>query len=263
MNVFLSYCHQDLAVAERLHCDLRKHGISCWFDREDLLPGQRWRETIETAIRKSSYFIALLSTHSVTKEGFVQREFRWALDVLSEMPPGRIYLIPARIDSCTPAHQVLKDLHWVDLFPIYESGLERILRAIRGDSASIPSQHSQANKPEVSIVGQQSLSQPPEGQMPSRERPLTATPTLLQPEKTKGNPWWQRPATDLSNPSDERKGPDPSKSEETKVRPWWVRPTTNSAKPALETESTDSRQPEKAKANYWWLRPGDDSNKDK
>ncbi len=134
MSVFLSYCHEDSEVALRLYRDLGERGIRCWLDKEELLPGQRWRETIELAIRQSSHFIALLSAHSVTKEGFVQRELRLALDFLTEMPPDRVFLIPARLNKCVPTHQVLRDLHWVDLFPVYEVGLERILRVLNGHS---------------------------------------------------------------------------------------------------------------------------------
>lgn len=136
MSVFLSYCREDSEAASRLYRDLTERGIRCWLDKEELLPGQRWRETIEVAIRQSSQFIALLSRHSVTKEGFVQRELRLALDFLTEMPPDRIFLIPARLDSCVPAHQVLRDLHWVDLFPDYNSGLERIMRVLDGYSGN-------------------------------------------------------------------------------------------------------------------------------
>ena len=133
MSIFLSYCHEDGEVASKLHHDLANRGLRCWLDKEELLPGQRWRETIELAIRQSSHFIALLSSHSVTKEGFVQRELKLALDFLTEMPPERIFLIPVRVDDCTPAHSALRDLHWVDLFPDYGFALERIVRAV-GDS---------------------------------------------------------------------------------------------------------------------------------
>lgn len=132
MRIFLSYCHKDADSASRLYRELAERGIDCWFDREDLLPGQRWRETIESAIRNSSHFIALLSKHSVTKEGFVQRELKLALDYLTEMPPERIFLIPARLDECVPSHPALRDLHWVDLFPDYSSALKRIVRAVDG-----------------------------------------------------------------------------------------------------------------------------------
>jgi hypothetical protein len=55
---------------------------------------------------------------------------RQALDVLEEMPPGSVYVVPTRIELCEPSHAVLRDLHWVDLFPSYEDGFSRILQVI-------------------------------------------------------------------------------------------------------------------------------------
>ena len=46
------------------------------------------------------------------------------------LPAGRIYLIPARLDDCTPTHPDLKKLNWVDLFPDWDEGVRRIERAI-------------------------------------------------------------------------------------------------------------------------------------
>src|SRR5579863_6317726 len=93
MTVFLSYAHEDVELVYRLRQDLLQYGVSCWLDKEELLPGQRWREEIDDAIHNCAHFIALLSRNSIAKTGFAQRELRIALDVLAEMPPGRIFLI--------------------------------------------------------------------------------------------------------------------------------------------------------------------------
>src|SRR5690606_41977128 len=92
--------------------------------------GQNWRLAIERAIRESALFLALLSARSVSKAGYVQKELRHALDVLEEMPPGTVYVVPTRIEECEPAHDALRDLHWVDLFPSYADGFRRILQVI-------------------------------------------------------------------------------------------------------------------------------------
>jgi hypothetical protein len=147
MKVFLSYAHADSEIASRLYHDLVKHGVNCWFDREELLPGERWRESIEIAIRGASYFIALLSQNSVDKVGFVQKELKIALDLLMEMPQHKIFVIPARIDNCVPSHQALMELQWVDLFNDYHNGLGRILRVIGRDSAiGLPSTPSHGQR---------------------------------------------------------------------------------------------------------------------
>lgn len=127
-NIFISYAKEDIEVAGRIYDDLRKAGLNPWFDRESLLPGQRWKSEIHKAIRNCRYFLALLSTQSVTKKGYVQKEIKEAIDVLDEFPESTVFIIPARINECSPSHERLHDLHWVDLFPSYEDGLAKILR---------------------------------------------------------------------------------------------------------------------------------------
>ena len=130
MKVFISYAREDIEIARKLRDDLEKAGIKTWLDKEDLLPGQKWRDVISREIRESSYFIALLSSGSLSKHGFVQSELKKALDALKEFPSDQIFVIPVRIDDCKPQDEQLQNLHWADLFPSYENGLNKILRAL-------------------------------------------------------------------------------------------------------------------------------------
>ena len=129
-RVFLSYAREDLEKARQLYNDLKHERIEVWWDRVDLLPGQDWEAEIAQAIRESSYFLALLSSKSLSKRGYVQKELKMALDVLDEFPPSEIYIIPARLDSCVPYEKKLRNLHYADLFPSYDEGLKQILRVL-------------------------------------------------------------------------------------------------------------------------------------
>lgn len=133
MRVFISYAREDKATAQRIYNDLKEGGADPWLDEENLLPGQHWAEEIGKAIRECDYFLALLSSRSVSKRGYVQKELKKALDILGEFPRSRIFLIPARLDDCQPIDEALKNLHWVDLFPSYEGGLDKILRVLQPD----------------------------------------------------------------------------------------------------------------------------------
>jgi hypothetical protein len=63
-------------------------------DEANLIGGQNWREEIPSAIGSSDIVIVCLSSQSVSKQGYVQREFRRALHQMAEVPAGEIYLIP-------------------------------------------------------------------------------------------------------------------------------------------------------------------------
>lgn len=129
-SVFLSYAHEDSEPAQRLYTDLKKSGANVWFDRECLLPGQKWKATIKQAIVDSRFFIALLSVNSVNKKGYVQKELKDALEILDEYPDSAIFLIPVRLDTSRPLDRRLHDLQWVDMFPDWSDGLRRILRVL-------------------------------------------------------------------------------------------------------------------------------------
>lgn len=132
IKLFISYAKEDCHKAIRLYEELKKQtGIIPWIDSERLLPGEKWRPAIKDAIRDSQFFITLLSKNSVTKNGFVQSEIREALDKLDEYPEPKIFLIPVRLEKCCPSHSALHELHWVDLFPSWDEGINKILQAIQ------------------------------------------------------------------------------------------------------------------------------------
>ncbi len=129
-RIFISYAREDRQSADRLYSELEALGFEPWLDTVDLLPGARWKNVIKHAIKTSSHFMALMSSNSVTKRGYVQGELKKALEVLEEVPEDEIFIIPVRLDPCKPTHAKLKEPEWVDLFASYEDALDRILKAI-------------------------------------------------------------------------------------------------------------------------------------
>ncbi|WKZ39393.1 MAG: toll/interleukin-1 receptor domain-containing protein [Anaerolineales bacterium] len=125
--VFISYAREDQSQANHLYDTLINRGHKPWMDKRDLIAGQNWESEIRRAIEKADFFIALMSSKSVTKRGFVQKEIRFALDILGEIPPGRIYFIPARLEICE-VPDIIKHLHWVDLQK--DEDYSQILQAI-------------------------------------------------------------------------------------------------------------------------------------
>jgi hypothetical protein len=133
LRPFISYAREDREVALRLSNDLRAAGITPWIDVADLIGGQEWDLAIREALRKSSHCILLISHHSVTKRGYVQKEIREALDLLSELPPNGVFVVPVRLDDSEPLHDLLRRLHWIDLFTDYADGLAKVITSLRAD----------------------------------------------------------------------------------------------------------------------------------
>ncbi len=92
-----------------------------WLDEQDIFPGRLWDDEIQQALHSSHAIIVCLSKVFVHKEGFVQRELRYALDIASEKLDGAVFLIPVRLEDCEiPAR--LRAWQCIDLFtpPGYE-----------------------------------------------------------------------------------------------------------------------------------------------
>ncbi len=116
LKVFLSYASQDLSVVQELSRRLAAEGwIDPWVDKKKLLPGQDWRTKIEEAVETSDVVIICISNNSVTKEGFVQRELRYAREIAFEKPDETIFLIPLRLDDCI-VPRGLRFYQWGDYF---------------------------------------------------------------------------------------------------------------------------------------------------
>ena len=130
LRVFIAYATEDLATSERLFNVLRSRGYSPWLDRRRLLPGQNWPRRIEDAIANADFFIACFSSHSVKKRGGFQAEVRYALDCASRLPIDDVFLIPVRLDECRVPVRIQRETQYVDLFPDFDGGVERVVATI-------------------------------------------------------------------------------------------------------------------------------------
>ena len=109
LKVFLCHASQDKPAVRELYKRLAaEKWIDPWLDEENLLPGQDFDLEIYKAARDSDSIIICLSKVSVAKEGYVNKEIRRALDAADEKPEGAIYIIPLRLDDCTPSFERLK-----------------------------------------------------------------------------------------------------------------------------------------------------------
>ena len=66
-DVFLSYSSVSQPWVRKFTQALAKSGITNWFDAHDILPGERWRDQIETALRQSRVLIVILTPESVQR----------------------------------------------------------------------------------------------------------------------------------------------------------------------------------------------------
>lgn len=135
LQVFLCHSSRDKEAVRVLFDRLKRDGFAPWLDEENILPGQDWDNEIRRAVRLSHVVVVCLSKSSVTKEGYVQKEIKLALDVADEKPAGTIFLIPAQLEPCEVPER-LKGWQWVDLFD--SRGYGRLVAALRKRQAQLP-----------------------------------------------------------------------------------------------------------------------------
>ena len=128
LKVFLCHSSNDKPHVRQLYKRLKLDQYDPWLDEEKLIPGQNWRLEIPKAVRNSDVVIVCLSRNSITKEGYVQKEITYALDLADEKPDSVIFLIPLKLEECSVPEK-LSRWHWVDYFE--ESGYNKLLSALK------------------------------------------------------------------------------------------------------------------------------------
>ena len=99
-SVFLSYANEDLEAAERVAAALDDAGVDVWFDKVRLEAGDSFRAQIEKNIESCSYFVPLISRHTITLEkSFFRREWKKAIEEAEEWPPEYPFIQPLLIDD--------------------------------------------------------------------------------------------------------------------------------------------------------------------
>ncbi len=139
-SCFISYSAKNQKFAERIHADLRKNGVRCWFAPEDLKIGEPFRQRIDEAIHVYERLLLILSAHSVQSD-WVREETESCLE--RERREGRFVLFPVRLDDAVMRSDqawtasIRRQRHigdfrnWQDQ-DVYQRAFHRLLRDLGG-----------------------------------------------------------------------------------------------------------------------------------
>ncbi len=138
LRVFLCHSSNDKPAVRELYQKLRAESwIQPWLDEEELYPGQDWNMEIEKAVEAADAIIVCLSNNSITKEGYVQKEIKTALDFSDYKPEGIVFIIPVRLEDCKPPSRLSKWQH-ADYFEGQrERALERLIVSLKRRADSL------------------------------------------------------------------------------------------------------------------------------
>jgi hypothetical protein len=130
-RVFIAYARENSREAGRIFDILVEKGFDPWMDQRKLLPGQNWARAIRNAMETSDFAVCCFSRRSVRKRGGFQAEVRLALENSRRLPLDAVFLLPVRLDDCPVPAEVALEMQYVDLFPDWDSGVNRLVEAIR------------------------------------------------------------------------------------------------------------------------------------
>lgn len=128
LKVFLCHSSSDKSFVRNLYVRLRRDGVLPWLDEKNILAGQDWEMEIKLAVQNSHAIIVCLSSLSVVKEGYVQKEIKFALDVADEKPERTIYIIPLKLDGCVVPYR-LRQWQWIEYSQ--DDWYERLIQALQ------------------------------------------------------------------------------------------------------------------------------------
>lgn len=112
-SIFISYAKEDYPYALEIFDFLKEEGFEPWMDKKNLLPGQDWDHVLAKTLKQVDFILVVISEISVSKRGYVQREFKRALEYWEERPQSDIYILPVKINECeVPAP--LNRFHWIE-----------------------------------------------------------------------------------------------------------------------------------------------------
>jgi len=183
-HVFISYLHDDERKAKRLRDLLEKAGEPVWMD-DRILGGMVWEHEIRAAIEDAYAFVVCLSS-SLAKRiaSGVFPELAKAVEIYRQLAPGKIFVIPVRLDECeVPVVAIdstkdLRSLQYIDLFPRLEVGLSKVLDSIRASALYPVIKEDTGPTPSREV---RDLDEDGEGKSPGKKQTSEpSTPSVIQ-----------------------------------------------------------------------------------
>ena len=114
MKIFLNHAVEDKSLVMPYYEKLQALGYEPWIDKR-LLPGDEWDEEIQRAFNSADVYLIFLSSRSVAKRGYVQREIYDALEKQKYNLAGDIGLIPVLLEECEVPAKISSKYQYVRL----------------------------------------------------------------------------------------------------------------------------------------------------
>jgi hypothetical protein len=131
-RVFISYSRDDRPFVDRLSADLRRFGVQTWVDVENIKPGARWDEALNSGLQEAAALVFILSRKMVAS--------RWMLLELQHFASSQnktIFPVIIQDIDLTQVPSEIRNIQWAEFRYSYDHGLKSLLAAM-GIDPSVP-----------------------------------------------------------------------------------------------------------------------------
>jgi hypothetical protein len=140
-RVFLNYAAADREFAHRLLSDLERQGIPVWFDRREIVVGDKLPEKLSRGMEDSQWVATVLSPEA-WKSNWFRTELKIALREESRRDRPLILPLLYKGSGLPPD---LSDRVYADFRSDYDEGLTALVRAIRREPSNPTSEQFAAH----------------------------------------------------------------------------------------------------------------------
>lgn len=165
-HIFVSYAIEDFTVARRIADAIRSVGLDTWLDDQKIRPGMRWRSETEDAIKSAAAVVFVVSSESLWKDGFVQKELEIALDEEQERrsEPPRPFLFPIVVERVRYDSHPLSEFHSIDVSQHTKASSGKLILELSDFLRAL-----EAHEKQSETKGEEAPLQRPEGKIVSGE----------------------------------------------------------------------------------------------
>lgn len=136
-DVFVSYSRDDEVWVSRLKHALEKKGLTVWFDRDQIKPGERFVEVLERGAEESRCAVFVVSRSSLLSEWVKEEYYNWLWR--ANNGEAKVRLIPLLIGQSEP-RGFLASRQYIDFRDErqFDAKLELLCQAILDDERASP-----------------------------------------------------------------------------------------------------------------------------